>query len=84
MGDINGTREMTYGPKIRYVVPDHISYLMTTYLIFPRPVMARTSCCMTGLTKNKKDSLRRKSKSFVVNDGLLYNQDGKRNVDLHV
>ena len=37
------------------------------------------------LSKNKKDSLRRKAKSFVLkNDGLLYFRDKKRETDLQV
>ena len=38
-----------------------------------------------NITKNKKDSLRRKSKSFVMkDDGLLYFRDKKKNLDLKV
>ena len=35
-------------------------------------------------TKNKKYSLRRKSKSFLLKDGLLYHRDKKRDADLQV
>ena len=35
-------------------------------------------------TKNQKDALRRKAKSFLVKDGLLHRRDKKRGVDLQV
>ena len=37
-----------------------------------------------SLTRNEKDSLRRKAKNFVVKDGLLYYRDRKKNCDLQV
>ena len=37
------------------------------------------------LSKNRKDSLRRKCKRFVIkSDGLLYYRNQKKNVDLQV
>ena len=36
------------------------------------------------LSKNEKDSLRRKAKNFVITDGLLYNRDTRKNLDLQV
>ena len=35
-----------------------------------------------GLSKNKKDALRRKCKKFVMKEGLLHFHDKKRKVDL--
>ena len=43
-----------------------------------------TSRFPDGHTKNQKDVLRRKAKSFLVRDGLLYHRDKKRGVDLQV
>ena len=34
--------------------------------------------------KTQRDNLRRKSKSFVIKDGLLFFRDKKKNVDLQV
>ena len=34
--------------------------------------------------KIQRDNLRRKSKSFVIKDGLLFFRDKKKNVDLQV
>ena len=36
------------------------------------------------LKKNERDTLKRKCKSFVVKDGLLYHRDQKANVDQQV
>ena len=47
----------------------------------------RTGSFPSSITKNEKDSLRRKSKNFknfVVKDGLLFYKDKKKSADLQV
>ena len=44
----------------------------------------RTAKLPSTLTKNEKDSLRRKSKSFLVKNGLLYHRNRKSDVDQQV
>ncbi len=44
----------------------------------------RSKTLPSCLSKNVKDSLRRKSKQFVIKDDLLYFKDVKRQVDLQV
>ena len=44
----------------------------------------RTKEFPTGYSKTQKDSLRRKSKSFIIKDGLLFFRDKKKNADLQV
>ena len=43
-----------------------------------------TGKASSDLTKNERDSLRRKCKKFVVKDGLVYFRDKKTNRDLQV
>ena len=44
----------------------------------------RTDSFPSSMTKNEKDSLRRKAKHFVVKDGLLFYRDKKKATDLQV
>ena len=44
----------------------------------------RTGSFPSSMTKNEKDSLRRKAKNFVVKDGLLYYRDKRKAADLQV
>lgn len=44
----------------------------------------RTGNFPSSMTKNEKDSLRRKAKNFVVKDGLLFYRDQKKAADLLV
>ena len=44
----------------------------------------RTGSFPSSMTKNEKDSLRRKAKNFVVIDGLLFYRDKKKAADLQV
>ena len=43
----------------------------------------RTGSFPSSMTKNEKDSLRRKSKNFVVKDGLLFYRDKKKSADFN-
>ena len=38
----------------------------------------------SGFTKNQKDSLKRKSKSFIIRDDALFFRDAKKGVELKV
>ena len=40
--------------------------------------------CIFGFTKNQKDSLKRKSKSFIIRDDALFFKDAKKGVELKV
>ena len=44
----------------------------------------RTGSFPSSMTKNEKDSLRRKTKNFAVKDGLLYYRDKTKAEDLQV
>jgi hypothetical protein len=44
----------------------------------------KTRVLPTGLTKNQKDSFRRKCKQFVVKDDALFYRDHKKHIDLQV
>ena len=44
----------------------------------------RTGSFPSSMTKNEKDSLRRKEKNFVIKDGLLFYRDKKKVADLQV
>ena len=44
----------------------------------------RTGSFPSSMTKNEKDSLRRKAKNFLVKDGLLFYRDKKKAADLQV
>ena len=50
--------------------------ILTTYL--------GTSKFPDNYSKNEKDCLRRRSKSFFIKDGLLYHRDSRNNVDQQV
>ena len=56
---------------------DQVEYdVLQSYLV--------TSRFPDDYTKNQKDALRRKAKSFLVKDGRLHRRDKKRGVDLQV
>ena len=44
----------------------------------------KTKTLPAALTKNQRDSFRRKCKHFVLKEGLLYYRDVKKEVDLQV
>ena len=55
---------------------DQVDYVLLNYLV--------TSRFPNNYTKNQKYVLRKKAKSFLVKDGLLYHKDKKRGVNLQV